>query len=114
MSENQDKRNVAGRLPPAGADVGPVPSPGVPVSQRAADVGRAPSHGGPQPAPNAASGDAAYNDASFESGEALLARILTERRQNWQGRGKYKEPDAPDTAKLSPLSTARWREQFAA
>ena len=33
----------------------------------------------------------------FETGEALLARILTERRQNWQGRGKYKEPAAPDT-----------------
>lgn len=28
----------------------------------------------------------------FESGKQLLARILTERRQNWQGRGKYKEP----------------------
>ena len=28
----------------------------------------------------------------FETGEELLARILTERRQNWQGRGKYKEP----------------------
>ena len=31
----------------------------------------------------------------FESGQQLLARILTERRQNWQGRGKYKAPDAP-------------------
>jgi type I restriction enzyme, S subunit len=28
----------------------------------------------------------------FESGQQLLARILTERRQNWQGRGKYKAP----------------------
>ena len=41
--------------------------------------------------------------AKFETGEALLARILTERRQNWQGRGKYKEPAAPDTTKLGPL-----------
>jgi type I restriction enzyme S subunit len=39
----------------------------------------------------------------LETGAELLARILTERRQNWQGRGKHKEPDAPDTAKLSPL-----------
>lgn len=30
--------------------------------------------------------------STFESGQQLLARILTERRQNWQGRGKYKEP----------------------
>jgi len=41
--------------------------------------------------------------ATFESGEALLARILTERRQNGQGRGKYKEPTAPDTANLQSL-----------
>lgn len=39
----------------------------------------------------------------FETGEELLARILAERRKNWQGRGKYKEPAAPDTAKLPPL-----------
>lgn len=32
----------------------------------------------------------------FESGQQLLARILTERRQNWQGRGEYKVPDVPD------------------
>jgi len=29
---------------------------------------------------------------SVEAGEVLLARILTARRQLWQGRGKYKEP----------------------
>ena len=40
---------------------------------------------------------------AYETGEALLARILTERRQNWQGRGQYKEPAAPDTGKLPPL-----------
>ncbi len=39
----------------------------------------------------------------FETGAELLARILTERRQNWQGRGKYKEPAAPDTANLPSL-----------
>ena len=48
---------------------------------------------------------------SFESGQQLLARILTERRQNWlvqrslgkggQGRGKYKEPEMPDTKPLA-------------
>jgi type I restriction enzyme, S subunit len=41
--------------------------------------------------------------AKFETGEALLARILTERRQDWQGRGQYKEPAAPDTENLPPL-----------
>ena len=39
----------------------------------------------------------------FETGEDLLARILTERRKNWHGRGKYKEPAAPDTANLPKL-----------
>ena len=41
--------------------------------------------------------------SKFEAGEALLARILTERRQNWQGHGKYKEPAAADTANLPSL-----------
>ena len=41
--------------------------------------------------------------STFESGQQLLARILTERRQNWQGRGKYKEPVAPDAAKLPAI-----------
>ena len=39
----------------------------------------------------------------YETGEELLARILAERRKNWQGRGKYKEPAAPDTSKLGKL-----------
>ena len=39
----------------------------------------------------------------FESGEQLLKRILAERRKNWNGRGQYKEPAAPDTANLPPL-----------
>jgi type I restriction enzyme S subunit len=41
--------------------------------------------------------------SAFDSGEALLRRILAERRQHWQGRGKYKEPAAPNTANLPPL-----------
>ena len=41
--------------------------------------------------------------STFESGEALLQRILAERRKNWTGRGKYKEPGAPDTTNLPPL-----------
>ena len=39
----------------------------------------------------------------FESGERLLKRILAERRQHWTGRGRYKEPVAPDTANLRLL-----------
>ena len=41
--------------------------------------------------------------STFETGEALLARILAERRKNWQCRGQYKEPAAPDTKNLPPL-----------
>jgi type I restriction enzyme S subunit len=40
---------------------------------------------------------------SYETGEQLLQRILTERRANWTGRGKYKEPTAPDTTNLPEL-----------
>lgn len=39
----------------------------------------------------------------YETGEQLLKRILTERRKNWSGRGKYKEPAAPDTTNLPEL-----------
>ncbi|NOT55652.1 MAG: hypothetical protein HOP18_13715 [Deltaproteobacteria bacterium] len=39
----------------------------------------------------------------FETGEALLVRILAERRQNWQGRGQFKEPAVTDTTKLAQL-----------
>jgi type I restriction enzyme S subunit len=42
-------------------------------------------------------------DREFETGEELLARILTERRQNWQSRGQYKEPATPNTTKLTQL-----------
>ncbi len=40
---------------------------------------------------------------NFESGAQLLERILIERRQKWNGKGKYNEPDKPDTAKLPQL-----------
>jgi len=39
----------------------------------------------------------------FETGTQLLQRILEERRKTWQGRGKYKEPAAPDTTDLPEL-----------
>lgn len=45
----------------------------------------------------------ARNAHRLESGHDLLARILDARRQNWQGRGKYKEPVAPDTTDLPKL-----------
>jgi type I restriction enzyme S subunit len=39
----------------------------------------------------------------YEPANVLLARILKERREKWNGRGKYKEPAAPDTNGLSLL-----------
>ena len=38
-----------------------------------------------------------------EPADKLLERILAERREKWQGRGKYKEPAAPDTTDLPEL-----------
>lgn len=35
---------------------------------------------------------------SYETGAKLLQRILDTRRSQWQGKGKYKEPVAPDAA----------------
>lgn len=40
---------------------------------------------------------------SYETGEQLLQRILETRRSQWKGKGKYKEPVAPDTADLPEL-----------
>ena len=40
---------------------------------------------------------------SYETGEQLLQRILETRRSQGQGKGKYKEPVAPDTADLPEL-----------
>ncbi len=50
-----------------------------------------------------AKGRGTRGGGKFETGEELLARILAERRKNWQGRGKYKEPAAPDTSKHGKL-----------
>lgn len=43
------------------------------------------------------------NTHRLEHGRDLLERILQTRRENWQGRGKYKEPVAPDTTDLPEL-----------
>jgi type I restriction enzyme S subunit len=40
---------------------------------------------------------------SYETGEQLLHRILETRRSQWKGKGKYKEPIAPDTTDLPEL-----------
>lgn len=45
----------------------------------------------------------AQNAHRLEHGRDLLARILQTRRETWQGRGKYKEPVAPDTSDLPEL-----------
>jgi type I restriction enzyme S subunit len=39
----------------------------------------------------------------YETGAELLARILKERRENWSGRGAYKEPTAPEVGDLPKL-----------
>lgn len=39
----------------------------------------------------------------YETGAQLLRHILDTRRRQWQGKGKYKEPAAPDTADLPEL-----------
>jgi type I restriction enzyme S subunit len=87
------KAACEGRLVPTEAElhqqrVGRVPSPGV---------------GSTKAKGKTASTETIHTDTLFESGEALLANILTERRQNWQGRGKYEEPDAPNTSDLPSL-----------
>ncbi len=45
----------------------------------------------------------AENADRLEPGHDLLERILQARRENWQGRGKYKEPVAADTRDLPEL-----------
>jgi type I restriction enzyme, S subunit len=39
----------------------------------------------------------------YETGAQLLQRILEARHSRWKGKGKYKEPAAPDTADLPEL-----------
>jgi len=46
---------------------------------------------------------ARHQGRDFETGEQLLQRILKTRRGQWQGKGKYKEPAAPDTSGLPEL-----------
>lgn len=43
------------------------------------------------------------NHDKLESGGELLQHILEERKKNWQGRGKYNEPVAPDASSLPEL-----------
>ena len=44
----------------------------------------------------------------YEPADVLLARILKERREKWNGKGKYKEPVVSDTSGLSELPGG-WR-----
>jgi len=41
----------------------------------------------------------------YEPADVLLARILKERREKWNGKGKYKEPAAPDTSGLPEVTS---------
>jgi type I restriction enzyme S subunit len=41
-----------------------------------------------------------------EPAEELLERILEQRREQWNGRGKYKEPAAPDISKMPEIPKA--------
>ena len=43
------------------------------------------------------------NKDRLEPGDVLLRRILKARREQWNGRGKFKEPFAPDTSNLPEL-----------
>ncbi|RIK27199.1 MAG: type I restriction endonuclease subunit S [Chloroflexi bacterium] len=43
------------------------------------------------------------NQHRLESGEALLQRILQARREQWNGRGQYQEPQPPDIDELPDL-----------
>lgn len=67
------------------------------------DEGRRMKDENKRPKSAASSSSFILHNSSFESGSALLARILTERRKNWTGRGQYKEPAAPDTENLPDL-----------
>jgi type I restriction enzyme S subunit len=46
---------------------------------------------------------ARHEGRSYETGEQLLQRILETRRSQWKGKGKYKEPAAPDSTDLPEL-----------
>ena len=40
---------------------------------------------------------------SYETGDQILQRVLERRRSQWKGKGKYREPAAPDTSDLPEL-----------
>src|SRR6266568_3314270 len=40
---------------------------------------------------------------SYETGEQLLQRILKERREKWNGKGKHKDPSFPNISDLPKL-----------
>ena len=42
-------------------------------------------------------------EGAYETGAQLLQRILETRRSQWKGKGKFKEPAAPDTTDLPEL-----------
>ena len=52
---------------------------------------------------NAARGRKPGAAPHYETGEQLLKRILETRRSQWKGKGKYKEPAAPDASSLPEL-----------
>ena len=52
---------------------------------------------------NAAGGRKPGAALHYETGEQLLKRILETRRNQWKGKGKYKEPAAPETVGLPEL-----------
>jgi type I restriction enzyme S subunit len=53
--------------------------------------------------PSPLAGEGGGEGANYETGEQLLQRILETRRSQWKGKGKYKEPSAPDTTDLPEL-----------
>ena len=54
--------------------------------------------------PESRTAKSAVKTPPFETCEQLLQRILTERRRNWQGRGSFEEPSAPDTSGAETMS----------
>ena len=50
-----------------------------------------------------AQGSTLSSSRHFETGDTLLSRILSIRRESWHGRRKYKEPTAIDSTNLSKL-----------
>ncbi len=53
--------------------------------------------------PSPLAGEGGGEGASYETGAQLLQRILETRRSQWKGKGKYKEPAAPDITDLPEL-----------